>query len=203
MNTLLAALINGFVVSVPLVAIVWLVLSVSRRWVNAATRYAIWWILLALVVCLPFRYVASRRSPHYEPIAATQAALPAPVIAQAPSVSSNSSRLASAETPRFPLRVTPGPWAAWIIAVWAIAAFVMLLRLFVSYALLWKMKRQAADAPEVVAALAQSALGRLGVTRRVRVAVIDNAVSPMVAGPFRPTILLPAVMLTSMRDAEI
>src|ERR1039457_3155856 len=103
METLLAALINGFVVSVPLAAVVWLALGVSRRWVNAATRYAIWWMLLALVVCLPFRYVPSRPSSHYARIAATPAALPAAVIAQPrPSVPSRASRSLGADTPRFP-----------------------------------------------------------------------------------------------------
>jgi beta-lactamase regulating signal transducer with metallopeptidase domain len=197
---MLAALINGFVVSVPLAGFVWMALRVSRRWVNAATRYAIWWILLALVVCLPCRYVSFRPSPHYARIAATSAALPPTAIAQRLPVYSHSVR---ADTPRFPVRVVPGAWPAWIVAAWAIAAFAMLLRLIVSYGLLWKMKRQAVDAPEVVAALAQSSLERLGVMRRVRVAVVDDTVSPMVAGPFRPTILLPAVMLESLDATEI
>src|SRR5580698_9557645 len=108
MNTLLAALINGFVVSVPLAAAVWLALRVSRRWVNAATRYAIWWILLALVVCLPFCYVPSRPSPHYARIAATPAAPPATVVVQQPSVVS---RPLHADAPRFPLQVAPRPWS--------------------------------------------------------------------------------------------
>ncbi len=197
---MLAALINGFVVSVPLAAVVWLVLSVSRRWVNAATRYAVWWILLALVVCLPFRYVPSRPAPR---IAAAPARLPAAEIVQALSAPSLSIFVARVNAPRFPLRVAPGSWSAWIMAVWAIAAFVMLLRLFFSYKLLLKMKRQAVDAPELVAASARSALELFGVTRRIRVAIVNDAVSPMVAGPFRPTILLPAVMLESMEDGEI
>ena len=139
---MIAALINGFVVSVPLTAIVWLALRVSRRWVNAATRYAIWWIVLAIVVCLPFRYVRYRPSPHYAQIAATPAALPATVIAQPTSVTTRASSPRRADTPRFPLRVAAGSWPVWIMTVWAIAALIMLLRLFVSYALLWKMKRQ-------------------------------------------------------------
>jgi beta-lactamase regulating signal transducer with metallopeptidase domain len=200
---MLAALINGFVVSVPLAAVVWLALRVSRRWVNAATRYAIWSILLALVVCLPLRYLPSRPSPHYTRVGATPTVLPTSVIAQAPSVSPRPSHPPRAETPRFPVRVAPGPWSAWIVAAWAIAAFAMLLRLIVSYAILWRMKRQAIDAPEAVVATAQNALQRLGVTRRIRVAVVNDGVSPMVAGPFRPTILMPAVMLKSMQEFEI
>jgi beta-lactamase regulating signal transducer with metallopeptidase domain len=203
MSTLLAALIDGFVVSVPLAATVWLVLGVSRRWVNAATRYAVWSILLAVVVCLPFRYVPFRPSRHYVPIAVAHAALPAASVTQPLSVPSRSSRPMRADPRWFPVRVAPGSWSVWVMAAWAIAAFGMLLRLFVSYALLGKMKRQAADAPEAVAASARSALERLGVTRRVHVAVVNVAVSPMVAGPFRPTILLPVVMLESMDEAEI
>jgi beta-lactamase regulating signal transducer with metallopeptidase domain len=201
MNVLLAALINGFVVSAPLAAAVWLVLRVSRRWVNAATRYAIWWILLALVVCPPFRYVPSRPSPQQKRIAPAAAAVQALVIVERPSVSSQ--RLRADPAPRFPLRVSPGSWSVRLMALWSLAALIMLLRLIVSYALLGRMKQKAADAPEVIAASARKALERLGVTRRVRVAVVNEAVSPMVAGPFRPTILLPAEMVRSMQDREI
>ena len=108
MSTILAALINGFVVSVPLAAVVWLALRVSRRWVNAATRYAIWWIVLAMVICLPFRYLPSRPSARYAPIAATPVALPAAVVAQPPSVLARSSRPMRADAPRFPVRSRAG-----------------------------------------------------------------------------------------------
>lgn len=203
MDALLAALINGFVVSVPLCAAVWAVLAVSRRWVNSATRYAIWWIVLVLVVCLPFRYLSRRPAQSYALAAVRPPTPPATAIVQPLPVPAPSFPLVRVRAPRFPMRVAAGVWSVWIMSAWALAAGVMLLRLVVSYAMLWRMKRESVDAPAAVTASARSALERFGVTRQVRVVVVNEAVSPMVGGPFSPTILLPAVMLESMDEAEI
>ena len=53
MNTA-AALANGALEGALLTAIVWLALrAVPRRALNAATRYALWWATLAVVLTLP------------------------------------------------------------------------------------------------------------------------------------------------------
>src|SRR5437763_332531 len=57
MNRALAALVNGGLLSGLLTVVVWLVLRiVPRRMLNAATRYAVWWVTLTVVVLLPVAY---------------------------------------------------------------------------------------------------------------------------------------------------
>lgn len=54
MNRVLSALVNGAALSLALTAAVWLLLRiVPRRLLNAATRYAVWWAALAVVLALP------------------------------------------------------------------------------------------------------------------------------------------------------
>ena len=55
MNTITSALVNGAVLSAFLAAAVWLVLRAApRRFLNAATRHLIWWIVLAITLVLWF-----------------------------------------------------------------------------------------------------------------------------------------------------
>jgi beta-lactamase regulating signal transducer with metallopeptidase domain len=201
MNTLLAALVNGSIVSIPLVAAVWIALRFSRRWLNAATRYGVWWIVLALVVVLMFEPYMHVR-PRPVPLDTTRtAAVTSPVFAdQKPAAP-----MQDAQMPRsgFPIPLPIGAWSRRIIELWVFLATLMLTRLVVSYVLLRKMKRDATDAPDALAVGVQALLQRLGVKRAVRIAVVDHAASPMVAGPFSPAILLPAGVLKSMQETEI
>src|ERR1700691_3393683 len=58
MNQILSAFMNGLILSVPFAAAVWLILRILPRTVlNAATRYAIWWMTLAIVILLPAVYL--------------------------------------------------------------------------------------------------------------------------------------------------
>ncbi|MCC6857463.1 MAG: hypothetical protein IT158_02825 [Bryobacterales bacterium] len=62
MNALLAALVNGWIAGALLTAAVWLVLRmVPPSWLNAATRYILWWAVLAAVIGLPAWYLPERR----------------------------------------------------------------------------------------------------------------------------------------------
>src|SRR5580704_13268541 len=61
MSAILAALINGGIAGAAVTLAVWLVLSIApRRALNAATRYAVWWTTLLLVVILPLFYLPRR-----------------------------------------------------------------------------------------------------------------------------------------------
>jgi beta-lactamase regulating signal transducer with metallopeptidase domain len=54
MRSVLAALVNGGILSAMVTIAVWLALRVTlRRVLNAATRYAVWWAALAIAVTLP------------------------------------------------------------------------------------------------------------------------------------------------------
>ncbi len=60
MSTVLAALVNGAILGALLTFIVELILRMSPRpWFNAATKYAIWSLLLVVVVAMPLLYLAA------------------------------------------------------------------------------------------------------------------------------------------------
>src|SRR5947207_7037399 len=58
----LAAVLNTLWLALAVAAILWFALRLSPR-VNAATRHAIWWAVLALVVLMPFATFFVRPTP--------------------------------------------------------------------------------------------------------------------------------------------
>ena len=64
MSAILAAFINGGIAGAAITIAVCLVLSIApRRALNAATRYAIWWTTLMVVVTMPVFYLPHRADP--------------------------------------------------------------------------------------------------------------------------------------------
>jgi beta-lactamase regulating signal transducer with metallopeptidase domain len=57
MTAFWSAAINGAILSALLTIVVWVALRITpRRALNAATRYAIWWIVLLATLALPLSY---------------------------------------------------------------------------------------------------------------------------------------------------
>lgn len=191
MNAILAALINAGIAGAALTLACWLVLSAApRRALNAATRYAVWWITLLAVLTLPVFYLPHRAEPvsTFAPIAPPSGPTEtftvtdtAPITSEAP---------APSRWPQFPLEFSAGAWPVRIFAVWGIAALLMLLRLAASYALLERRKRGARPAKNFE-------------RWSVRALISSEVASPMAAGLFRPAILLPERLLTELDDDEL
>jgi len=195
MSAILSALINGGIAGAAVTVAVWLVLwAAPRRALNAATRYAIWWIALLVVVALPLFYLPHRVEPASAfvpaaPVTGYTETLPAahttPVVSEA-SVSSHQ----APRWPQFPLEIAAGAWPGRIFAAWGVAAILMLLRLFLSYLALERRKRCARPAPDLA-------------TWPVRALISPDISSPMAAGLFRPAILLPERLLAELDGDEI
>src|SRR5580658_758813 len=108
MSEVLAAFINAGIAGAAVTIAVWLVLSIApRRAINAATRYAVWWTTLLVVVALPVFSLPHRAAPvsaSQEPVtkAATQdttiSVSEAPAVFAAPPVPSR--------WPQFPLELS-------------------------------------------------------------------------------------------------
>src|ERR1019366_4847656 len=61
MNEILSSFVNAGIAGAALTLAVWLAMSIApRRALNAATRYAVWWIALLVVVTLPVFYLPHR-----------------------------------------------------------------------------------------------------------------------------------------------
>jgi Ca-activated chloride channel family protein len=84
------------------------------------------------------------------------------------------------------------------------ATVLMLVRLSVSFVLLERRKARAFDVPEPLAARVEEWLSRCGSARRhIRLAASAEISAPMVAGPFRPSILLPIRLLEELGECEL
>lgn len=94
-----------------------------------------------------------------------------------------------------------GGHLAWIVGAWAACAGALGLRM--ALGLLWigrATRTQAAD-PQWQARLANLAQ-RCGLTRELRLRVVEGLASPVTAGWWRPVVLVPASLLTGM-DAPL
>jgi bla regulator protein blaR1 len=195
MSAILSALINAGIAAAVLTLAVGLAMSAApRRALNAATRYAIWWITLLVVVALPAFYLPHRAAPvaAFAPVSLPSASQGA----QTESLTITDTTPPQAEAtsasrwPRFPLELSAGRWPARIFAVWGIVAMFMLLRLGASYLYLEQRKRRARPAE--------------GLERwPVRALISSDIASPMAAGLFRPAILLPERLMAELDEDEL
>jgi beta-lactamase regulating signal transducer with metallopeptidase domain len=209
MTSVLAALVNGAIPGALVTATVWLFLRLTpRRALNAATRYAVWWAVLAVIVTLPWNPfpIACRATSHsvHSP-AKIPDSIAAPPIQQ--SVNSGEAQLPSdapISRPLFPVEITGGRLARWIAIAWLLATVLMLVRLTVSFVLLEHRKARAFDVPAPLGARLEEWLSRCESTRRhIRLAASAEISAPMVAGPFGPSILLPARLLEQLGESEL
>jgi hypothetical protein len=167
MNAILSAALNGFVVALPLVCAVWMVLRVSLRWVNAATRYSVYWIMLGAVVCVPMLYLPLRPVAPVPIAPAIRSSIraPLPVIAAPPPVADEHPvapvfQPGTAQSKRLlPVTLSPGKWPARLLEVWALASVLMCLRLVVSYVMLQRQKKRATEASDSLVTLGLEAAG--------------------------------------------
>lgn len=191
MTALWSAMINAAILSAMLTAGVGIALRVTpRRALNAATRYAIWWIVLLATVALPVSYVRWSEQAA-EPVYTHAAPLtePEPVVPIA----------APTAVPRvtLPLEIPASEWLGPILFAWIATALLLLLRVALSYAALYRRTARAADAlPELRARLCAN-------RPRIRIALSEEIDIPMAVGPFRPAILIPTGLFASMTESDL
>lgn len=206
MNEILAALLNGIFVSAVLALVVGITLRLlPARLLNAATRYAIWWTVLAIAVALPLSRFRLARSINVPPTAVAHATpfRMVPVTAPQSSAPNFNYAVTTLRPPNpvlrltrvnFPLTLPAGPWPGRIVTIWLIASFFMLIRLVRSAILLERRKARTEDAPTTLAA-------QIG--HRLRVVVSSEISIPLVAGPWKRCIMFPARLLDELDEHEL
>lgn len=96
------------------------------------------------------------------------------------------------------------PWLAWIVACWSIGCMLCAMRPLLGWYMLGRLRRVGvSDVPEGVVTAAQRLAERLGLSRRVRVLHSTLARVPIVVGYFRPVILLPVSLVTSIPATQL
>lgn len=197
MNGVWSALINGGIDSAIPAAGMWLALRAApRRTFNAATRYLLWWLTLAVALALPIlcalnggsRVVVSRT-------VASGRETPRP-------------RIASPEPAREfrtpALEIQSGPWEKWLLAAWLASCVLLLLRLARSYRQMVRTGVSAGEAPHALRLRAASWCAALGLdAASVRVGCSEEIGIPVAFGPRRRTILIPTHLLAVLSEEEL
>lgn len=85
----------------------------------------------------------------------------------------------------------------WIVGFWALCAALLTLRMAMGLLWIGRAERSERGDPALQAAVARMA-ERFGITRTVRLRVVDKLASPLTAGWWRPVVLVPAALVTGM-----
>ena len=213
MNTVFPALVNGAILSALLTAALWLALRlIPRRVLNAATRYAVWWAALAVVVAMPAVFL--RPPPAMPPTYAGSAAsappgtpisgLAAPRYLAAPPPGNANLQIGVFRLfawPQFPIEISAGKWPRWVMCLWLIVSSILLIRLTASWILLGRFCARASDPPEALRTRAARWLALCGSkTRNVRVICSTETAIPAAVGPLHPAIVIPARLLGELDE---
>ncbi len=205
-NSILGALVNGAIAGALLAGAVRAgLLLAPREMLSAAARYAVWWTALAAAVLLPLAYLPARHAEAagHRAAPARQTALTSPAAPVAPAPLMPVHHPASAVHLRFPLVLTVGEWLRWIPMAWASLAGLMLLRLLASCILLERRKSGAVAAPEELTRRIDASLARRGSRRRAVVLRSAKIGTPMLAGLWRPAILIPERLFAELAEEEL
>lgn len=199
MSAILAASVNGAVLSAVVTAAVWLVMRMLPRYfLNAATRYVVWWAALAITISLPLLY-----RPIHVPLRPFSRPVPSKG-EPAHSERSEPAMNTPISLPSFSVSAAARRWSERIVAAWALISALLLIRLIASYCLLRRKQARANPAPPSLTARVEQWLALCGSRRlHVRLALSNEIAIPMVAGLRRQSILIPARLLVALSDREL
>ncbi|HEY1494725.1 MAG TPA: M56 family metallopeptidase [Candidatus Solibacter sp.] len=201
MNTILEVFLNTFWQAAAVAVLVWAALRWMPR-VNAATRGAVWWSVLALVLLLPvMRVVRLPRRAAVQPairaaafpVEAMRAFEPPRPVAARPRPVVNG--------PAPPLRLRAGSWPEFFLALWSAICLAQLVRLGLSFRHLRRIKRGARPAAPQERAGLNTWLP--DVRRPVRLLVSSDIPAPVAVGFLRPAVLLPESLLNELTPVEL
>ena len=213
-RTVVEALFNGLWQGILLCALVAIALAFCRR-TNAATRYAVWWVTLVAVACLPFLRTTPRTVPAATPTltpVSRVAVLSEPVR----QVSERPARIITATTPvpvasRARILPVTGPvatvhvrnrWPVALFGLWLVGAMLMLTRLAWSLVHVRRLRRDSTPLETSYQHRFQEWLARTGGPRRIQLCAAENISTPMSLGPVNPLILMPKNFAAQLTDAE-
>jgi beta-lactamase regulating signal transducer with metallopeptidase domain len=199
MNAMWPALVNGAIVSLLPAAAVWMALRLMpRSLLNAAARYLIWWITLAVVIAMPLLYLATPPT-HLSPAPSWP---PASVVLL--DRGDGSQPVPESIAPRHSVTVSTSDLPRWLPALWMLASGLLLTRLMVSYSALQRKSARSAEVTSAWQARVQEWLSRLGGERAsVRLATSLEISIPVAAGPSRPSILVPHTLFQQLADEDM
>jgi len=234
MNGVLSAFANAFVLGGLLTVAVGILLRLlPKQALNAATRYLVWWVTLALVIASPLLYLSERSIHSLQAESSLSSDLrpmsPSPTLspgAGSPALTSSAggqeakpSRGSVGEPSsgrparkfvepallsRFPVKLTAGVLPQLLLLTLLFSSGLMVARMIVSSLALEHRKRRAQPAPATFQGRADEWLSECGSKRqRVRLLSSSEISNPMAVGPYRPAILVPASLFDRLPRWEL
>ena len=187
-----------------LAALVWALCRFLPR-LDARTRAWLWWLVATQMVVGLFWH-----APVGLPLlpAAPSASVAVQAVPMTVDVAAATASVASAATPTLPPAAQdaglPFGWPVWLLAAWLAGVTVMLLNTARQWIRLRGQLARATPCTDPRATAEYAALGRhLGLDRLPALRVSDEIDSPMLAGLWRPVLLLPAAGLARMRGDDL
>ena len=217
LGTAVAALLNSLWQSAGVALLVWAAFRFLPRLnvqinlkINAATRCAVWWAVLAAVVLLPMAPQQTNvpRKAVEAPLPSSEsAAIPgtiAPVPVASLPVSPRPVETASPSShANGPLEITAGAGLLAIFAIWSALSLFRIAQIIRSYRYLRGIKqRSRAVSPERMVNFNYWLLA-CGVDRTARLLVSREIVSPMAVGFRRPAVVVPETLLNEFTPEEL
>jgi beta-lactamase regulating signal transducer with metallopeptidase domain len=197
MNALLAIL-NSFWQAAALAGAVWLALRFARG-TNAATRHALWWAVLAVVVLLPFIPAIRPPAPAHEPAAVALFA----EIENAIPIGPREPVAAADPAPRVALQLPDAKFLSAFFTFWAIACFLQFARTAWSYRFLRALECDARPAPPDMRRNFDAWMLSCQVRRPARLLISNRIASPIAIGFRNPAVILPETLLAKFEEPDL
>ena len=228
----IAAVLNSLWQAVAVAAAAWVAMRFTPR-MNAATRHALWWAVLAAILLLPVApVILAKWHALSQPVTRQEtSAIPVADLGAVPvtmEADRNTGATAGGVPERgaifgvptggplpgtstggktasatAPLELRAGVWPTWIAAVWSIVLLLQLGRIAWSYAWLRQVKRRAHRASPELRRSFDAWMMSCGVHRPARLLVSSEIVTPMAVGFRHPAVVLPAPLLEQFKEPEL
>jgi len=203
MNEIIEAILNSLWQAAAVATAAWLLLKWAPG-INAATRYAVWWAVLAVVAVLPVATGISRVSEsRLLPRAAPNEASGRVLKPDAPFRAATLRERSPEQARRMPLAIDAGEWPVAVFAAWSVVCLFLLARIGWSYRHLRQIKRRAHPARRELQVHFDAWLLACRVRRKARLLVSNEIGSPMAAGFLHPAVLLPEALVEQFTEAEL
>jgi beta-lactamase regulating signal transducer with metallopeptidase domain len=204
-SALIAGLLSGLVPALAVAGAAWVLLKISPC-TNAATRYAVWWLVLAVAVLLPLGFAAGgvnrmRVQARVPPVAPAFEPASSGVFVRRAAVSTPA---VSAPSPQAaPLRLRAGGWSGWLTILWTGLFAAGMGRLGWSYRRLRGIKRRSSAAPPELSDSFRRWVAAFAIRRPVRLLVSDEVATPVAAGFRHPAVIVPGRVVGEFGRTEI
>jgi len=215
----LTAVLNTLWLALAVAAVMWFALRLMPR-VNAATRHAVWWAVLALVVLMPLATLLPRSAPPAPSSAWTQKQTRARTLSSSviklvtgakasvqPPPPAPLHALASrpSVTPRvhIPIEFRPGNWTSSLLFLWMAVCCVLLVRIVCGYLRLCSLRNHARPPSADLVARFEQCLRNSRISRVPQLLVSDEVISPLAAGFLHPVVILPEILLEEIAEPDL